>query len=221
MPAPKIGDIILEVVGSHQGAVKADVVIKDVLLRTTTTEGTVRNELAKLKDRGKLIQPKNAYYALPDRVMETHPASPGDGASLAVTLTVYDLAASGSSNPIIREEAAGHYPIALIEIESLYARRPEKPFVVKMIGESMEPDFRSGDHLIVEPYPQGTRMVEASAIYLLRMEDLIEVKQLERRPGKRLLVKPRNEQYGSYELEMAGREDFEVIGRVWGKFKRY
>ncbi len=90
-----------------------------------------------------------------------------------------------------------------------------------MIGESMEPEFRSGDHLIVEPYAQGTQMIEASAIYLFRMEDLIEVKQLERRPGKRLLIRPRNERYGSYELEVAGGEDFEVIGRVWGKFKRY
>ncbi len=219
MTAPKIGDIILEVVGGHKEAIKAEVVIKEVLLRAETTEGTVRNELAKLKNSGKLVQPQNTYYALPGREMGT--SLSGDGASLAVTLTVYDLAATGPSNPIIREEASGHYPIALVEIESLYTNRPEKPFVVKMIGESMEPEFRSGDHLIVEPYAQGTQMIEASAIYLFRMEDLIEVKQLERRPGKRLLIRPRNERYGSYELEVAGGEDFEVIGRVWGKFKRY
>lgn len=220
MTAPKIGDIILEVVGGHDGAIKAEVVIKEVLLRVETTKGTVRNELAKLKNSGKLVQPQNAYYALPGRARGTQ-AGVGDGASLAVTLTVYDLAASGPSTPIIRKEASGHYPIAMVEIESLYTSRPEKPFVVKMIGESMEPEFRSGDHLIVEPYPQGTQMIEASAIYLLRMEELIEVKQLERRPGQRLLIKPRNEQYGSYELEVAGGEDYEVIGRVWGKFKRY
>ena len=219
MTAPKIGEIILEVIGDHEEAIKAEVVIKEVLLRVETTVGTIRNELAKLKNSGKLVQPQNAYYALPDHAMGA-PLS-GDGASLAVTLTIYDLAASGPSNPITREEASGYYPIALIEIESLYTSRPEKPFVVKMIGESMEPEFRSGDRLIVEPYPEGSKKIQESAIYLFRMEDMIEVKQLQRLPGGGLQISTRNVAYPIREISDSEEADYEIIGRVWGKFKRY
>ena len=113
MTAPKIGDIILEVVGGHKEAIKAEVVIKEVLLRVETTEGTVRNELAKLKNSGKLVQPQNAYYALPGREMGTHPALSGDGASLAVTLTRTAMAAVAVAIAVLVasvQEAAGEMP---------------------------------------------------------------------------------------------------------------
>ena len=122
---------------------------------------------------------------------------------------------------VVDERVTGEYVVDAGEIESLYEHRPSAPFVVEMIGESMEPDFRSGDRLIIEPYPRGTREIQASAIYLFRLEGLVEVKQIEYLPGQRLLVRPRNPAYREYEVAMFDEIDYEILGRVWGKFKRY
>ena len=146
-------------------------------------------------------------------------------AEVAAQLNVkaFSVRAGGGSvgGVVVDERVTGEYVIDLVEIESLYDHRPNSPFVMEMIGESMEPDFRSGDRLIIEPYPRGTREIQASAIYLFRLEGLVEIKQIEYLPGQRLLVRPRNPAYREYEVMMFDEIDYEILGRVWGKFKRY
>jgi phage repressor protein C with HTH and peptisase S24 domain len=148
----------------------------------------------------------------------------GEAGRAGKVLTEFDVTAGAGSmgGLVVTETPIGEYVIDTVEIESLRDHRPREPFVVRMIGESMEPEFRSGDKLIIEPFEKGSRQIRADAIYLFRLEDDIQVKQLERRPGQRLLIKPLNERYGAYEVGLKDSGvDFEIIGRVFGRFKRY
>jgi phage repressor protein C with HTH and peptisase S24 domain len=116
----------------------------------------------------------------------------------------------------------GSYVIDLSEIEPLMGnplRVPRKPFVLVILGDSMEDTFSSGDRVVCEPMPSGAKSIASDAIYFFRLEDGLHVKQLEKKPGRRLVARPRNRNYEPFEL--APSDDFEIYGRVWGKWKRY
>lgn len=124
---------------------------------------------------------------------------------------------------VISERPVAVYTIDEVELEDMLdgGPTPRDPFVIRMIGESMEPDFRDGERLIIEPYPEGERRIMAAGIYLFRMEDAIEVKQLERLPGKKLRISARNSKYTPYTIDMGNGVDFAILGRVRGRFQRY
>lgn len=117
-----------------------------------------------------------------------------------------------------QREVEGNYMLDPAEVQS----DPEEidRFVVEISGDSMEPEFRSGDRLIVEPTDRDAR-IKADGVYLFRLEDTIQIKRLQRLPGGRLRVISSNTQYPTYEIDISQRADIEVIGRVWGRFKRY
>jgi hypothetical protein len=140
----------------------------------------------------------------------------------AVRLPVYDVTAgAGDGGVAVYQHAVDEYVIDLLEIHALYHSRPVNPFAITVVGESMESVFRSGDRIVVEPLPKGSQSIPAAGIYVFRVEDLIEVKQLERRPGRKLHVRPANPRYGEYVLDLNDDTlDFELIGRVWGNFQR-
>jgi len=153
---------------------------------------------------------------------------PANGAArepVALVVKSFDITAGAGSmgGLVISEREIGSYSLDEFEMRDLFgdSSPPVAPFSFRMIGESMEPEFRDGDRLLIESYPPGTQTVLASGIYVFRLDDSIEVKQLERGPRRRLFVSAFNPRYRSYELSLDEDHDFEIIGRVRGRFKRY
>ncbi|MEL7168795.1 MAG: S24 family peptidase [Bacteroidota bacterium] len=147
------------------------------------------------------------------------------GGSRRLSIVEIDATAGAGSmgGIVISERPVAVYTIDEVELEDMLdgGPTPRDPFVIRMIGESMEPDFRDGERLIIEPYPEGERRIMAAGIYLFRMEDAIEVKQLERLPGKKLRISARNSKYTPYTIDMVNGVDFAILGRVRGRFQRY
>jgi phage repressor protein C with HTH and peptisase S24 domain len=82
----------------------------------------------------------------------------------------------------------------------------------------MRGDLEPGDRVIVERTPDPKEIL-TDAIYLIRMEGTIMFKALQQRPGGHLLVISRKESYPNYSVDPQ-TNDFEVIGKVWGRFER-
>lgn len=79
-------------------------------------------------------------------------------------------------------------------------------------GESMEPGLRAGDIILVNIRDQHA---QRDGIYVLRLEDALLVKRLQRLPGGRLRVSSDNPAYESFELTLPfNGDDAAIIGRV-------
>jgi phage repressor protein C with HTH and peptisase S24 domain len=119
-------------------------------------------------------------------------------------------------------EKAGHGSYVLDASELDETIDSEGLFVVPVSGDSMDPEFRSGDKLIVEPIEsdEGPE-VPTDGIYVFRLEDSLQVKRLQRLPNRRLRVLSSNEKYPAFEINLDAAPDLEVIGRVWARVKRY
>lgn len=119
-------------------------------------------------------------------------------------------------------EKAGHGSYVLDGSELDDTIDSEGLFVVPVSGDSMDPEFRSGDRLIVEPIEaeQGYE-VPTDGIYVFRLEDSLQVKRLQRLPNRRLRVLSSNEKYPAFEINLDAAPDLEIIGRVWARVKRY
>jgi phage repressor protein C with HTH and peptisase S24 domain len=122
---------------------------------------------------------------------------------------------------VTAREVDGTYVIDPAEIDEMLAEDLDL-FVVLVEGDSMEPEFRSGDRLVVRPVPERERYsIRVDGIYLFRLEDTVQIKRLQRLPGKKIRVLSTSDKYESYDVDLAEDPDVEVIGRVYGHFKRY
>ncbi|MEM8598489.1 MAG: LexA family transcriptional regulator [Bacteroidota bacterium] len=154
---------------------------------------------------------------------QNQPVPPPGGKQLHIVEIDAAAGAGSVSGLVVNERPVATYVIDQAELEEMLdgGPMPKDPFVWRMIGESNEPEFRDGERLIVEPYPTGETRIKGSGFYLFRLEDLIEVKQLERMPGRILRISSRNPQYAPYEIKLGEGVDFAILGRVRGRWKRY
>ena len=87
--------------------------------------------------------------------------------------------------------------------------------IFKIDGDSMEPTLQSGDLIMINT---KVKDIQSGHIYLMRLEDELMVKRLERRPGGILLIRSDNKDYyDPMEISLSDEHvDFEVFGRmVW------
>lgn len=88
-----------------------------------------------------------------------------------------------------------------------------------VVGDSMEPDLYDGEEILVD---LSVTQYVGDAIYLVRFESSLMIKQLQRVLGGTLRLVSRNERYESQTVHDRGDllgVDFQVIGRVLGKPK--
>ena len=112
--------------------------------------------------------------------------------------------------------------IDFVALSALRERRPERPFLTRVVGNSMETEFSCGDQIVVEPYLKEEGHTLSDGIYVIRLDGEFQIKQVEYRPKQCVVCKPLNPQYDGFEIDLADEQvDFEVIGRVRGKFERY
>lgn len=120
-----------------------------------------------------------------------------------------------------RLSAGGGSFEASAEIKGHYAFReewlrskgiPEDMVLMEVSGDSMEPELRDGDTVLIN---QGQVDVLAGKVYAVGIEDTVVVKQLERLPGV-LVLRSTNPAYKSREIDMRGdlADTVRIIGRV-------
>jgi len=91
--------------------------------------------------------------------------------------------------------------------------RHEDLGLLKVIGQSMEPDLRSRDTVLVD---LNDRNVVTDGIHILRLDGALLIKKVQRLPGKVLRVSSSNSAYESFDIsgDDENSRDFQVLGRI-------
>jgi phage repressor protein C with HTH and peptisase S24 domain len=127
-------------------------------------------------------------------------------------------------------EAAAGKSALFSDIEAVKAMRPfDSAFVrgqlgiahaevvlINVNGDSMEPALRSKDTAMVD---LRSREVFSEGVHVLRIDDALLIKRVQRLPGKVLRITSENSDYEPFEIRAndESTRDFQVIGRVvWG-----
>lgn len=88
--------------------------------------------------------------------------------------------------------------------------KPGSMVLMDVFGNSMEPEIREGDMVLVD---QSQRDIYAGSIYAVGFEDAVMVKRLERKPGEMVLHSD-NPDYSPVTIRGDELETFRVIGRI-------
>lgn len=121
-------------------------------------------------------------------------------------------------------------PGAFQDLESVVTMRPFEAGYIRrelgiqhaemamcgVTGRSALPDLKPKDTVLVD---LRDRSVATEGMHVIRLDDALMLKQVQRLPGRVLRVSSKNEEYQSFEIEAneESQRDFEVIGRVrWG-----
>lgn len=94
--------------------------------------------------------------------------------------------------------------------------KDENAFALRVIGASMEPEFREGDIIIVSP---NTEPVTGDFV-IAKVADEVTFKQLHIYLNK-LVLKPLNEAFEPIEIARSEGVEVRIIGKVIEKVKRY
>lgn len=121
-------------------------------------------------------------------------------------------------------------PGAFVDLERVVTMRPfdvnyirgdlriahNEVALLGITGSSSEPALRSGDTVMVD---RRDREVQAEGLHLLRIDDVLLVKMVQRLPGRALRVSSTNDAYQPFDIRMDGEDETNVniLGRVrWG-----
>ena len=169
--------------------------------------------LRDLEENGYVLREGHHQYFVSDR---------GEEHRDAVAIPIASFKASEmDGNWVAETEELDQYIIDKTELGSgaRAAIRKERLALVEVEGDSMMPDLRPGERVVVEIF-NHSHNVKGDAVYLIRIENTIMLKALQRRPGKQLVIISYNDRYPDYTLDLDENPDFEVIGKVWGRFQR-
>lgn len=89
---------------------------------------------------------------------------------------------------------------------------PQRMVVMRVEGDSMSPEIRDGDMVLID---QSKTEIRLGRIFAVGFEDSIYLKRIDKEPGK-LLLKSVNPAYKPIEIRLVGQEadSFRVIGQV-------
>jgi len=90
---------------------------------------------------------------------------------------------------------------------------PEKMALMRVTGDSMEPEIRHGDMVLID---QGKTQIYGHAFYAVGINDEIYIKEIETLPGQRLVLRSLNTRYSPIEVDLRGdlADSVRIIGRV-------
>lgn len=89
--------------------------------------------------------------------------------------------------------------------------------LISVVGNSMEPRLASGDTVLVDL--RAGYELPSDGIHVVRLDEALLVKQIQRLPGKIFRIKSLNPEYEPFEIKTSEEtdRDFAIIGRViWG-----
>ena len=90
---------------------------------------------------------------------------------------------------------------------------PDRMVLMKVYGDSMEPEIRHGDMVLVD---QSRQQIYPHTIYAVGVNEEIYIKQVETLPGHRMILRSLNERYEPITVDLRGdmAESVRIIGRV-------
>lgn len=137
-----------------------------------------------------------------------HPDAPGCELIMVPKVTARLSAGGGSFE--VETEVKGLYAFQAAWLRA--KGKPEDLVLMEVTGDSMEPEIRNGDTVLIN---QGQREVLAGKVYAVGIEDTVVVKQVERLPGK-LVLRSTNPAHPQVEINMSGdlASTVRIIGRV-------
>lgn len=160
-----------------------------------TTEGRLRSHSAALAAdmKHRVEQPAAGYVHIP----------------------LYDVRAGAGRGRVVESEQ----PVDALAFKEDWIRQelrasPGDLRLINVSGDSMEPDLRAGDIILIDH--TDTR-ASREGIYVIRMDGALLVKQLQRLPGGVVKVISRNQAYEAFTVAVAALEEpngFAIIGRV-------
>lgn len=117
---------------------------------------------------------------------------------------------AGGGSFMVSERIRDYYAFRKAFIANV-ATSPKKLILMRVSGESMEPEIRNGATVMID---LGRRSIKNNCIFALGLGDTISIKELEMLPGGRVRVISKNPQYPAYEADI---KDLRIIGQViWG-----
>lgn len=130
-----------------------------------------------------------------------------------VFVPLFDVYASAGHGTFESSEAVeGMRPFTRAYIRQHLGIRHDELAMVRVMGDSMEPEIHSGDIVLVDRKDTG---VAVEGPHLVRMDGSLLLKGLQRRPGHRIRVSSRNHEYEAFEVQLVeGQTEFEILGRV-------
>ncbi|MDR0467221.1 MAG: LexA family transcriptional regulator [Campylobacteraceae bacterium] len=90
--------------------------------------------------------------------------------------------------------------------------------IIEVIGDSMQPDFDEGDYAFVDMRMGRDNFVKIAGTYIVRVDDLIYIKDVEFLPHNEIKLISTNKKYGDIYPHREGY-DYEILGKVCGKIK--
>lgn len=153
------------------------------------------------------------------KAMEPSPLDHG-----LVFLPLYELRAGASPKGVLVDD--GEQPVNALAFRQEWIRQtlrvsPSDLRLIYVEGDSMEPDLRAGDIILVDHTDTTARR---EGIYVIRMDDALLVKQLQRLPGGQIEVISRNPAYKPFTVDASTLNDpgdFVVVGRVVWACRRF
>lgn len=185
--------------------------------QTGTRKRNLSQIISELQQKGFILEDK----AAPNQyVSRTDIAAEEQGEAIAIPMATFK-ASAGNGNYVTESQELDRYVIDKKELgpAAQAALKKKGMMLIEVEGNSMLPDLRPGERVIVE-LTESSHTIKNDAVYLIRIEDAIMLKALQRRPGNKLVVISRSDTYPNYTIDLDDDPDLEVIGKVWGRFQR-
>lgn len=124
----------------------------------------------------------------------------------------YDVAASmGNGSVIHSEQVVDHLAFREEWVRTELSANPKNLLLISAIGDSMEPELRAGDLLLVD---RSNTAVKQDAIYAFSTNGELRVKRMQLKIDGSLIVKSDNPQYESEHLTPDQAAGLRIVGRV-------
>ncbi len=138
----------------------------------------------------------------------------GEGEGEYALVPLYDVQASAGHGAVVESERISDYLAFKRDWLWRELRASEQDlYLLEVDGESMEPTLRPGDIILVDR--RQAEGVPRDGIYLLRLDDSLLVKRLQRLPGHRVRVSSDNAAYEPFEVDLeAAADQLKIVGRV-------
>lgn len=141
--------------------------------------------------------------------------APGQDRSDYVYIPLYDVRAAAGHGAVVDREPV--IDVLAFKADWLRQELQAQPSDVRLLfvaGDSMEPDLRAGDIVMIDIRDTGAAF---EGYYVLRIDGALLVKQLQRLPGGVIEVSSRNQAYKTFTVkteQLADDNSFAIIGRV-------
>lgn len=129
-------------------------------------------------------------------------------------IPLYDVKASAGGGVVVdREDVVDTLAFKKEWIRTQLNATQQDLYLIHVEGESMEPTLRPGDLILVDH--REAEKLPRDGVYVVRMDDSLLVKRLQRLPGGQVRVTSDNTAYQPFMINLTQQNnEFDIVGRV-------